>query len=149
MDDSAIARARLEIAVASDFLHHVGQIETRRRAAIHATIDPRERQQLTDQRIQPVRFQADPLQVLRGFRGWALLHQAQRDDQSRKWRTQLMRNVAQQAPLPGHQRFNPLRHAIEVASQIGDLIAARSQRWIDARFEPSFGDARGGLAQLL
>lgn len=60
-----------------------------------------------------------------------------------------MRDIAEQPALPGNQRFNSLRHPIEVASRVSDLIPAALERWIDARVEASFGDVRRRLAQLV
>ena len=72
--NAAIPRARFEIAIIRDFLHEIRQIERRRSAPIHPAIDPCQRQQLTDERVQPVRLQRDTVQVLRGFFGGTLLH---------------------------------------------------------------------------
>ena len=63
--DTAIAGARFEIAVIGDFLNHVCQVELCGSASIHSAIDPCQRQQLIDQRIQPARFQPDPLEIFR------------------------------------------------------------------------------------
>ena len=60
---AAILRARFEIAIVGNLLHQIRQVECRRRPSIHTAIDPRQRQQLTDQRIQPPRFQADSFQA--------------------------------------------------------------------------------------
>jgi hypothetical protein len=52
-NDGAPPRARLEVAAARDFLHERRQLQRRRRASIHAAADSRQRQQLTDEGVQP------------------------------------------------------------------------------------------------
>ena len=41
-----------------------------------------------------------------------------------------MRDIAQQSALSGNQRFNSLRHAIEIAGQVGNLIASAFSLWL-------------------
>ena len=71
--------------------------------------------------------------------------QFHRHAQARQRRTQLVRNIEQQAALGGQQRLDAAGHAVEGARELAQLVAAGG---IDARGESPCAEALHGLLQL-
>ena len=71
--------------------------------------------------------------------------QLHRHAQTRKRRSQLMRDVEQQPPLGRHQHLNSIRHLVERSRKPADFVATVHAR---ARREVSSPEAIHGLLQL-
>ena len=69
--------------------------------------------------------------VLKALR--LLAHQPYNRTQARQRGAHFMRHVVQQAPLPLHQLIDVMRHAVEIPTQIGQLVASTSHRLRDIR----------------
>lgn len=72
-------RPRLVLCVDRHLGGHGGDVEDRPALDMHATVETRHRQQLPDQRVQPLRFPLDAIEVLERGRVAAAARQAQGD----------------------------------------------------------------------
>src|SRR5262245_4941804 len=61
---------------------------------------------------------------------------------SSQWRSELMRNVAEQSTLGHDQRFNPLGHLIEIATKVANFITPPQQTVL-------YSDTQIAVSQLL
>ncbi len=96
-------------------------------------------QQFADQPIHPLPLALDPLQaVLQTLR--LLPGQADRCLKSGQRRTHLVRNIVQQALLPGHRGLETLGHAVEIIPQIGQLVAAATHGLGHPHAQIAFGN---------
>ncbi len=68
------------------------------------------------------------------------LRERERHSDPRERRAQLMRDVAQQRLLVGHERLDPLRHRVEVARERADFVLPACERPADTRVERASGE---------
>lgn len=99
-------------------------LERNRDAIAGVGVQPGQLENLLNQRLQTVAFapQARPQHF--AFLGCGAFGQSQRDAQASQWRAQLVRHVAQQLALAADQALQACAHAVEVARQRAQLIAA-------------------------
>ena len=107
---------------------------------------PRQGQELADQRVQPFRLLLDPVELQTGART-ALPRQAECHAHSCQRRAQLVRDVLQQPFLRIDLLLQPAGHGIEVAGQSAQLVAATADRGGNPRGKVAGGQFPGRGAE--
>ena len=57
-----------------------------------------------------------------------------------------MRDIVQQALLPGHQHLQVFRHAIKIMAEISQFIASTTHAWADPNLKIALGGCVKSLA---
>ncbi|GEM_PF-2786511 len=126
---------RLEACIRRDLVRQFGQVELFAPRQGGRGFEPRERQQFADKFIHAHALALDALE--RGADPVRLLvRQPHRGLQPRQRRAQFVRDVVQQAALAVHQGGQACAHAVEVASQVAQLVPGAARA----------GEARGQVA---
>ena len=112
-----------------------------------AVREPRQRHHVADELVELLGLALDPREI--GLRGLlsAPLRERERHADPRERRAQLVRDVAQQRLLVGHERLDPLGHRVEVARERADLVLAACERPADARVERAGRERAARLLQ--
>jgi len=131
----AVAVARFVIGIGRNLGDHLAEVEHALSLEIQAAFDARHRQQLTDQSIETLGLPFDAIEMHRRRRIALAPREPERHVQSRQWRPEGMRDVGEQPSLCGDQRFNPLRHLVEIPPEIGELVAAIQHAAVYACFK--------------
>jgi hypothetical protein len=101
-------------------------------------------QNLSDQLVETFQFSIDAAEFLGQLSRKALSGEAHRQPNSRKWRSQFMRDVPKQMLLAFNQAPNPLSHTIEIVRQPFELLAMGIGGIIpDTDIEISFRESTG------
>jgi len=120
--DAAGGGLRLEARVLDQRIEQFAQIDRFVQPSGHARLETRQRQQFADQPFHAHRFALDAReQIGAAFR--LLAQQADGRLQAGERRAQFVRDVVQEAPLAVHQGLKARRHAVEIAPEIGQLVA--------------------------
>ena len=142
--DVASALTRLPSRVRDDVRDERLQIDPPHFRRCRGHFQPRQRQEPTDHLVQAFRVALHAIEQY--VLAEALAGQSQRGVDARQRRTEFMRDVRNELPLAGDERFDALRHEVEVADQLADLVAA----WASVarpRGQFAFGQSPGRSAQ--
>src|SRR5262249_26646616 len=140
-------RARFEVSVGRHLMYKVCQVEWAPEAGVHASLDACKQQQLTDQLIETPGFEFDSIQVFRSFVGRAPADQAERDDEPGERGAKFVGNVSKEASLGCNQGLDSFSHAIKVAAEQSNLVAAAAQGLADTCFEAAIRNVACRSAQ--
>lgn len=144
--DRAPPTLGLEGGVLDDLVNNTEEMDRLAHRLRGPALQASEHQELTDQRVQPFGFPLDAIEgalVLAGL----LARQTERDVEPGERQAQLVRDVAQQPTFGGHERIQPLRHPVEVTSELGELVGAVAHGGADAHGEVALGQGTGGAAK--
>ena len=121
--DADLARLRLVAGIFQHVVQQVGDADVFAKGRAGARFQPRQGQQLADQLIHAFAFAFDALQ--RGVHLVRLLvRQTDGRLQARQRRAQFVRHIVQQTRLALHEAAQTARHAVEIAAQVRQFIAA-------------------------
>jgi hypothetical protein len=112
----------LEAGVVGDRRGQVDQIHLLLVHVAAAGLQAGQGEQLADQLVHPAGLALDALDAGLEARR-VLAHQADRGLQAGQGRAQLVGDVVEQAALGADELLQLLGHAVEVAAQVGDLVA--------------------------
>src|SRR6266487_2068659 len=135
--NGSIGAAGLKIRIINYLTQKRGQIHISSDSAISAALEARQSKQLPDHFIEILRLAFDSVQGSVCRRTGALTSQTQSYSQACQWRTQLVRNIAQQTLLRQHHGLKALCHYIETPSKLAKFVSPFNQILVHAGPEVS------------
>jgi hypothetical protein len=139
-------RLRFDTRILDDIANEFAHRDLFIHAGSHARLKPSQRKQLAHQLVHANRLALNLRQRLL-YPLWLLTRETHGNLQARQGRAQFMRHVVKKSALPIHQALQALCHAVEIAPQISQFIAAAAHVSTKTHCQIALGHRLEGATQ--